>query len=51
MTPLDPSPAPPSPERIAAVRDEFAASRGLTLGTAYPEGTTGWVGATDGTGG
>jgi streptomycin 6-kinase len=39
---------PPSPERIAAVRDQFAASRGLTLGDAYPEGTTGWVGAATG---
>lgn len=39
---------PPSPERIAAVRDEFAAGRDLTLGDTYPEGSTGWVGAARG---
>jgi streptomycin 6-kinase len=38
----------PSEDQILAARDAWAERLGLTLGAAFPEGTTGWVGAATG---
>ncbi|MBK0331731.1 kinase [Brachybacterium sp. MASK1Z-5] len=51
-----PAPGPtqeprPSDAQILAARDAWAERLGLTLGTAFPEGSTGWVGAATGAGG